>query len=110
MQHMADTRLLACRLGPRPNAETSSSGDKATRLTRAVASNSAGCNERVASAIHEKEHAVYSARIATSLIQLGTNFAVEPTLIKLSSYAQRDPASPGFQALLPLTKYATTFR
>ena len=28
MQHMADIRLLACRLGPRPNAETATSGEK----------------------------------------------------------------------------------
>ena len=53
---------------------------------------------------------LYSARIEISLIQLETNLAVEPTLMKLSSYAQRDPASPDFHALHPLTKYATTFR
>ena len=58
----------------------------------------------------KKSTPVYSARIGTHLIQLGTNFAVEPTLMKLSSYAQRDHASPGFHALLPLTKYTTTFR
>ena len=53
---------------------------------------------------------VYSGSICTSLIQLGTKFAVEPTLMKLSSYAQRDPASPSFHALPPLIKYATIFR
>ena len=58
----------------------------------------------------KKSTPVYSARIGTHLIQLGTDFAVETTLMKLSSYAQRDPASPGFHALLPLTQYTTTFR
>ena len=58
----------------------------------------------------KKNTPVYSAKMDTSLMQLGTHFAVDLTLMQLSSYAQRDPASPSFHALLPLAQYTTTFR
>ena len=72
----------------------------------------ATCQEARSSATYRerKLRRNHSARMETDLIQLGTDFAVETTLMKLSSYAQRDPASPGFHALLPLTQYTTTFR
>ena len=72
----------------------------------------ATCQEARSSATYRERKLKrnHSARMETDLIQLGTDFAVETTLMKLSSYAQRDPASPGFHALLPLTKYTTTFR
>ena len=72
----------------------------------------ATCQEARSSATYRerKLRRNHSARMETHLIQLGTDFAVETTLMKLSSYAQRDPASPGFHALLPLTQYTTTFR